>query len=348
MRHRHLLLVLTSLAVLGFAVVMLDPTCVLWGLLTGESFYQGRPTSYWRKHVSRAEEARRRVLSPPGKTTPPNIFHFEEPIDPKARALLKDPEAVAVLTGMLRDRNNHVRWTAALALVDQIEEQPPPRQGMPFADKLGPRTGPVMAALSEALLDPEDLETRDRAAWALLLFGQDAEPVIPALIAALSDDSSPPRRCGPPIGGLAAKALKNIGPPAVPALLRALRTSSVADRKRVIDVFESMGPQARASVPALRDALQDEAVCVEAAFALWKIEPKNDATIPALIRCLRGQDLDNRREAAWMLSHIGPDAREAVPALLAALSDPASLDRARVTDALKKIDPQAAARAGVP
>jgi hypothetical protein len=51
--RKRLLLPPVILVLLMFLAVWLDPTRVLWGWLRGESFYQGRPTSYWSREISR-------------------------------------------------------------------------------------------------------------------------------------------------------------------------------------------------------------------------------------------------------------------------------------------------------
>jgi HEAT repeat protein len=90
-------------------------------------------------------------------------------------------------------------------------------------------------------------------------------------------------------------------------------------------------------------------VRVEAAVALWKIDRKGAVVIPALIKALG----DDNEMLCWIaadcLGQMGPEAREAVPALRQALLRPfkISLIRKGVTLALQEIDPQAAAEAGV-
>jgi HEAT repeat protein len=109
----------------------------------------------------------------------------------------------------------------------------------------------------------------------------------------------------------------------------------------------NLGRAARSAVPALiHTSLWDEdhAVRVEAAVALWKIDRKGPLVIPALTKALA----DDNELICWMaadaLGQIGPEAREAVPALRRALQRDfrISLVRTGVILALKRIDPQAA------
>ena len=54
-----------------------------------------------------------------------------------------------------------------------------------------------------------------------------------------------------------------------------------------------------------------------------------------------------RRNAFWALRQFGPEAKPAVPKLVQLLSDVEAAIRSEATNALKAIDPQAAAQAGV-
>ena len=51
-QRRKLLLAGGTLVVLGLGA-WFEPTCVVKGWLRGEAFYQGRPTSYWSRELSR-------------------------------------------------------------------------------------------------------------------------------------------------------------------------------------------------------------------------------------------------------------------------------------------------------
>ena len=54
MTKRRLFWLIAVPVLLAF-VVWLEPTRVAWGLMTGEAFYDSRPTSYWRQELSRWE-----------------------------------------------------------------------------------------------------------------------------------------------------------------------------------------------------------------------------------------------------------------------------------------------------
>jgi HEAT repeat protein len=320
----------------------------------------GRPTSYWRGQIIRAEELRQAQSSPPPKPTLPNLFPKQE--TSVRLDFLEDPEAVPVLTDMLRDRIDHVRWKAAFALVKQLKaELPDPvpvwgrsRPAPWLADKLGPRTPLVVQAMSEALIRPVDCDERAGAAVILFELGQDAGPAIPALVEALKE-----KRCdgkGIEVGGLrvvgvgevATVILARLGPSGIKTLLTTLKAGDVVSRTYAIRAVGKIEPRLPEAIPILREALQDEAVSNEAALALWRLDPNNEVAIPALVRGLRSAQTGRRYGAASSLRQIGPPAKEAVPTLLSMLSDPDEMVRQMTGLALKSIDPGAAARAGVP
>src|SRR5262249_44039023 len=117
------------------------------------------------------------------------------------------------------------------------------------------------------------------------LIGRDAEGAVPALIDALNDWAL--RRD-------AAEALAKIGLPAVPALLQALanpdwdvrRAAEQALRRIEPDWLED--PWAQASVPALIQALADKHVHVRRAAVetLGRIGPQARAAVPTLVQAL--------------------------------------------------------------
>jgi HEAT repeat protein len=107
------------------------------------------------------------------------------------------------------------------------------------------------------------------------------------------------------------------------------------------------GPAAKAAIPALIEALKspDESVRGPAAESLGEIHCEPDVIIPLLITYLDDADLND--EAAAALGKFGELAKAAVPKLIPLLKINDKDLQEAVRTALKKIDPEAAAKAGV-
>ncbi len=91
----------------------------------------------------------------------------------------------------------------------------------------------------------------------------------------------------------------------------------------------------------------------DAAVAVWRIGSDVTNTLPVLIETLSLVPDGSKWELLEGLEEMGPQAREAVPALLGQLTIQGTPDPQRlfalkkITNALIKIDPEAASRAGV-
>jgi HEAT repeat protein len=60
--------------------------------------------------------------------------------------------------------------------------------------------------------------------------------------------------------------------------------------------------------------------------------------VPYLIDLLKDDTWEMRRGSAWMLGKLGPEARDAIPALTEALKDENEVVRQKAAEALKKIE----------
>jgi RNA polymerase sigma factor (sigma-70 family) len=160
----------------------------------------------------------------------------------------------------------------------------------------------------------------------------------------------------------AVMALGKIGPEAAPALALAFNDGEIVNvRLWAAWHLGKMGSKARAQIPALEGALQDQCglVRIEVARALWKISQHKE-TVPALCAALKDEDASTRYRAAEVLAEMGPAAKRAVPALVEALKDngvaefgdKSGASEARSVSqmagqALKRIDPATAKKHGI-
>ena len=108
-----------------------------------------------------------------------------------------------------------------------------------------------------------------------------------------------------------------------------------------------LGPAGKAAVPSLIAAVKGSDVGLhEAAIrALGRIHSDPDVVIPLLIPYLTNDDLID--EAASALGNYGTLAKVAVPQIIPLLNAKDNDARVAARVALKKIDPEAAAKAGV-
>ncbi len=152
------------------------------------------------------------------------------------------------------------------------------------------------------------------------------------------DDSSMRRNNHPTVGA------------AIAALIPTLKDSySAGHRARAADALGRLGPEAKAAIPFLIDALNDHPWTsgensffhIPAALALWRID-RHSAAVPALITCLNDQEPGRRMIAAEALKEIGADARAAVTPLCHALQDEKDYVRRTAAQALGKIGDETA------
>jgi HEAT repeat protein len=137
----------------------------------------------------------------------------------------------------------------------------------------------------------------------------------------------------------------------VPALIEiANQNLSAASRCCAIDALGLIGPPAKDAVPSLLGwaTNADWQVRCNAILALGRIRAEPERVLPVLTNALHDPAAEVHPNAVKALLEFGPNAKPAVPALVGFLNaDDHSMDRSIVTNALKAIDPEAAAKAGV-
>jgi HEAT repeat protein len=116
----------------------------------------------------------------------------------------------------------------------------------------------------------------------------------------------------------ASDLLAQLGPPAVPTLLDAVRHGASRHRAgRVLGLIGSKFPEV---IPTLASALKDKDAGPRqaASEAFWVIGAHGREAVPELTRALQDEDVMVRHGAAWALVHIlGSEATAAVPPLIA-------------------------------
>ncbi len=168
------------------------------------------------------------------------------------------------------------------------------------------------------LMHGADGWSRPNAAWALSGMGKSAEPAMKDLLGGLGNQRFSTT------GYLAARALANIGGPAVPGLIKALAGGDDLARGNAARALGWMSPAAKDTVLALIQQLKKDssgAVRGRVALALAKIAPESNEVVTALAGALGDGFLDVRVSAAMALGKCGPAAKGAIPALQKALAD---------------------------
>ncbi len=229
-----------------------------------------------------------------------------------------------MLVAVLRSGNDPDRKASAAALV-----------------RIG---GPAATALI-ALLRDKDAEVRRRAAETLSQIQMVSEPLpapaarvaIPTLVEALDGADVE-------FAKHAADILPRIGKEALPALFEAPRDKQGRFQARVALVIDGIAPTTEGLVPALVAAMRDPDVQVHilAAQALGRT---GERVVPDLIAALEDTDAKTRHLCGTTLGLMGAAARAAVPTLIEHAKS--KTDRWWAAEAVLRIDPKAAAAAGI-
>jgi HEAT repeat protein len=269
--------------------------------------------------------------------------------------------AVPTLIAGLRHHNDSVRTESAYTLmqlgkdakpampelIQMLKKQHPGEWSRQFAARalgaIGPEAKQAVPILAEALKEKGGFfnKTPEAAAWALGEIGPEARAAIPDLCKALES-------WNPFLSAAAASALGKVAPgnkDTIAPLIKALTSSSTIVRRAAVNALVSMGADAKEAIPTLMAEIKgkkDPGIIPEFAAAVSQIDPsKTLATVPALIDALA--DKSNwltRASAATVLGIYGPVAREAIPALNAALEDQHEAVRNAARKALEKVSPK--------
>ena len=233
-------------------------------------------------------------------------------------------DAVPALVAVLRSGNDPDRKASAAALV---------------------RIGGPAATAQVVLLRDKDASVRRLAAETLgeiqlvsaPIPGPAARVAIPTLVEALHGADVE-------FANLAANILPRIGKEACPALFEAPRDKQGRFPARVALVIDGIAPTTEGLVPALVAAMRDPDVQVRilAAQALGRM---GERVVPDLIAALEDPDAETRHLCGATLGLMGAAARAAVPALIKHWKS--KTDRWWAAEAVLRIDPKAAAAAGI-
>jgi len=190
-------------------------------------------------------------------------------------------------------------------------------------------------------LEDEEYLVRLRAAYALGQIVPPSRTAVPRLTELLLDNRLEVR-C------YVLHALGRMGPVAAGAVPAIATSFEDTNNDRYVrhcaaEALGRIGPAAKAAEPVLLKALKsrDLTFRVEAATALWKIS-RHEAALPALLDVLRTGEKDSAYQAAMALLEFGPEARSAMPDLVAALKSSDSDVRRAAVKVIGTLGPGAA------
>ena len=177
-------------------------------------------------------------------------------------------------------------------------------------------------------LEDEDSWIQEDAAHALGKIGPAAREAIPELTRLLASPDEP-------LKFQTALALWQITRESERLLPHLARTIGRYWNLEAVEAAAEIGPAAGEAVPMIADLLWTES-SLAAARALARI---GGASVPRLVQALAEEDWYPRANAAWALGEIGPEAREAIPALEALARDEDQDEEVRqaAAEALEKI-----------
>jgi HEAT repeat protein len=220
-----------------------------------------------------------------------------------------------VLRNVASRRDQDIREDEFFSIVDDFQEQRQLIKALAAQEDargeaarialapVGARTKTALPALAEALKD-EAAQVRAGAAAALYWIAAEAGTVVPALTEALQDRDSRVRR----LSGLALARIGLGARSAVPALIQVLVDEEARVRAAATSALGRIGPDAAA---ALVEALQKDKTArirAAAAAALPTMPDRPSATVPALIAAMKDADARVRAAAALALKRIDPQA----------------------------------------
>lgn len=296
-RNRTGWILLGLLLIAGLAV-LLEPTGVIRGRLSGDVFFADRPASYWE----------RQLLAGPAQRSAARQTFLEG-----------GSQGVPILVEWLRSGDSsEIRWTAVEllgrlgpdaadageALLGALNDPDPHVQSVAaeVIPKVGTPPGQAIPALAGLLDGPH----APVAAYAISVYKAQAEPALPQLTALLADTSR-----NADARWNAARTIGKTGPPAVsalPVLVEMTRDSEATVRGNSAEAIGDIGPNAVDGVPALIGALSDPVPTVRhnAVRALGFIGPPAAEAMDAIKPLLDDPDAKVKAEAEKALQAIAP------------------------------------------
>jgi HEAT repeat protein len=296
--------------------------------------YEGKPLEYWvalLQNGSNEEQKKAAVaIAAFGPDATPAVPKLVEMLDDRS-------EWYRQLVGATLCELGTAAKSATPVLVRSLKDKTARSPGVTIAilGSIGADPKEVLPVLIPAL---EDRQQRDIALRVICSFGPAAKEALPALRRAIRDEQAHDDE-QKAASLILIEPLAGIGADAVPLLMEFLQEKSAGFQSYSADALAKIGPAAKPALPALVKLLKsdDSEVRRDVAIALWKID-KNTEGVPALAALLKEPARYLAEPAAMVLGQMGPAARPALPELREALMHPNEGVRDAVLKAISKID----------
>lgn len=202
---------------------------------------------------------------------------------------------------------------------------------------IGPDAKPAAGKLERMAKSEEDL-AETVGTWALARISPDDKKLRSKAVALLAEHLKAEKKA---VREAAARALAELHPAPgefAPYIQKALAGQSEETIARALDALAALGP---AAVPGLVQGLAVKDSQAAIAYILGQIGPEAKEAVPALTGVLASDNPRARREAAMALGKIGAASKPAVPALVKLLADADEKVQAGALFALGHIGPDA-------
>src|SRR5262245_23988743 len=157
-------------------------------------------------------------------------------------------------------------------------------------------------------------------------------PVLILVLAAAGRAEDPPAKAPPTFAGRS-----------LDAWVADLKDPNPLVREEALEVVARLGADARPAADAVRKLLDDPLLTtrLRASLALWKIERKVEAALPALAAAARDPNQTTRLLVLDALEEVGPEAKDAARVLIEFLGDADFTLRNRAVTTLARLGPDA-------
>lgn len=267
-----------------------------------------------------------------GKPAIPFVVQVLERGDPDHSEMIKSalieigPDSVTPVLKHVSDSNQTIRRTAIEVVAALIKK----------SDDATKAAKEIVPPLIEAMKS-KDAQTRYEAGHLLTQFGAAGKDAVPVLTEWLKSQSIYEREEGARIlRGFAAHAQE-----AVPALLVMLEDADSEPRKAAVATLEEIAYHCKESRPKIAEGMKEPKCKERARLAevLWRVEPGNEVTMPALAALVK--DRKTMNSACLTIERLGAEAKPIVPAMLEAWKEQPERSLPRLIRALGTIGPGA-------